>query len=232
MAFFNDMDKKLSQLSQGAVKKTKDVSESMRLSAAIKEEENKQTGLYKQIGEYFYQNYAVQAEGQLKELCDAVTKSQETAAQYKDQINTLKGMIYCTNCNAAIPSNSLFCNNCGTRVVQPVPVKPTPTGASCPGCGAPVDGVQLFCVNCGMKLPEQQSVAEPAQVVEEVLETEKAVGVEEVIDAQEEVIPVVDSWEMEIQIEEPVVEAAPFCPACGAAVNSGQMFCTSCGIKL
>ena len=42
MAFLDDVDRTLSQLGQSALKKTKNMSETMRLSGAIREEEEKQ----------------------------------------------------------------------------------------------------------------------------------------------------------------------------------------------
>lgn len=229
MAFLDNMDRKLSQFGQGALKKTKDVSESVRLTGAIREEENKQIEIYKQIGEYFYQNYADQADAQLKAWCDAVTRSKETVMQYKEHIQVLKGVTYCTNCNAEIPMNSMFCNNCGTRVVQAAPKAPVHTGPICPNCQAPVEVGQMFCINCGSKLPAQQPVQEP--VVEEVPVVEEPVAAWE----DEIVKPELDSWEtmpMEAPVEEPEVPAEPTCPNCGSVVNEGQAFCTNCGTRL
>lgn len=245
MAFLDNMDKKLSQLGQGAIKKTKDVSESVRLSGAIREEENKQVEIYKQIGEYFYQNYAEQADDQLKAWCDAVTRSKETVAQYKEHIRVLKGVTYCTNCNAEIPMNSVFCNNCGTRVVQAAPVQTAPVGPVCPSCHAPVTEGQLFCVNCGNRLPVQQEVqaapveetpaAEaPAEEWRSDIITESNVWETEEIPAES-----VNVWEAEAEVPvqeenwvEQTVEAAPGCPVCGSEVAPGQAFCTSCGTRL
>lgn len=220
MAFLDNMDKKLSQFGQGALKKTKDVSESVRLSGAIREEENKQVEIYKQIGEYFYQNYAEQADEQLKVLCDAVAKSKETVLQYKEQIKVLKGITYCTNCNAEIPMNSMFCNNCGTRVVQAAPAAPVHMGPTCPTCQAPIESGQLFCTNCGSRIPEPQPVEEPVVFESPVVQEE---SVEEA--------PV--AWEnMEVQVEEESAPAVPTCPGCGSEVEPNQAFCTNCGTRL
>ena len=43
MAFLDNMDKTLSHLGQSAIKNTKDMSETVRLSSLIREEEEKQT---------------------------------------------------------------------------------------------------------------------------------------------------------------------------------------------
>ncbi|MBO5460580.1 MAG: zinc-ribbon domain-containing protein [Ruminococcus sp.] len=225
MAFLDNMDRKLSQFGQGAIKKTKDVSESVRLSGAVREEEAKQSEIYKQIGEYFYQNCADQADDQMKAWCDAVTRSKEIVAQYKEQIRILKGVTYCTNCNAEIPMNSMFCNNCGARVAQPAPA--VHTGPVCPNCQAPVETGQLFCTNCGTRIPEPQPVQAP--VVEEAPVAETVSAVEEVPVMEEASV----AWEnMEVTVEEPVVPAIPTCPNCGAEVGEGQAFCTSCGTRL
>lgn len=139
MAFLNDFDKKLAQFGQGALKKTKDVSESVRISGAIKEEENWQTELFRKMGEYFYRNCAEQASGEMKEWCEAVQRSRANVLQYQEQLRVLKGVNYCPNCNAEVPANAAFCNNCGTRIVVPQPAAPAPQagGRCCTSCGAP-----------------------------------------------------------------------------------------------
>ena len=50
MAFFDEMDRKLSQFGQSVSNKSREVSEGMRLSSAIKAEEEKQNNLYREVG--------------------------------------------------------------------------------------------------------------------------------------------------------------------------------------
>ena len=108
MAFFDEMDRKLSQFGQSVSNKSREVSEGMRLSSAIKAEEEKQNNLYREVGKYYFENCAANAEGQLKVLCDQIVASMELTSQYKQQQNVLKGMVSCPNCGAQISATLDF----------------------------------------------------------------------------------------------------------------------------
>ena len=62
MALFDDVDQKLSNWINAGTDKAKGMSESMKISGDIKEEEKNQEDLYRQIGLHFYNNYAETAE--------------------------------------------------------------------------------------------------------------------------------------------------------------------------
>lgn len=154
MAFLTNLDRKLSEIGQGALKKTKDVSDTMRISSAIKDEENRQMDIFRQIGSYYYRTYASQADGQMKVWCDSITASQAVVKQYQDQLTILKGVAFCPNCNAEVSLTSAFCHNCGAKMVAKPPVSPINTGKVCPSCGVSLSEGQLFCTNCGSRVPE------------------------------------------------------------------------------
>ena len=150
MAFFDEMDRKLSQFGQSVSNKSREVSEGMRLSSAIKAEEEKQNNLYREVGKYYFENCAVNAEGQLKVLCDQIVASMELTSQYKQQQNVLKGMVSCPNCGAQISANSGFCNVCGSKIEKQVSPAPQPgAGKICPKCQKTVEADALFCTFCG-----------------------------------------------------------------------------------
>ena len=85
MAMFDDVDKKLSGWFNAGAEKAKGMSETLRLSNAIREEETKQAELYRQMGKYFYDYFAVAAEGKMKEWCDGVKASQQQVQVYKER---------------------------------------------------------------------------------------------------------------------------------------------------
>ena len=166
MAFFDEMDRKLSQFGQSVSNKSREVSEGMRLSSAIKAEEEKQNNLYREVGKYYFENCAANAEGQLKVLCDQIVASMELTSQYKQQQNVLKGMVSCPNCGAQIPANSGFCNACGSKIEKQVPPAPQPgAGKICPKCQKTVEADALFCTFCGNQFeaqPAAPAYEEPA----------------------------------------------------------------------
>lgn len=156
MAILDEIDKKISQLGQNAIKKTKDMSESVKISAALREEEDKQTQLYRKIGEYIYENCQDTADGQIKIWCADIMASKAQMLQYKERLKMLKGAVICSNCGAAVSSDSVFCNACGARIEErkqeKVDTGQFSAGRTCPNCGISVGKEALFCISCGTKL--------------------------------------------------------------------------------
>ena len=252
MAFFDEMDRKLSQFGQSVSNKSREVSEGMRLSSAIKAEEEKQNNLYREVGKYYFENCAANAEGQLKVLCDQIVASMELTSQYKQQQNVLKGMVSCPNCGAQIPANSGFCNACGSKIEKQVPPAPQPgAGKICPKCQKTVEADALFCTFCGNQFeaqPAAPAYEEPAVPAYEepaapAYEEPAAPAYEEpATPAYEE--PTAPAYEEPAApvYEEPAAPAyeevhipevtVPTCVKCGAVLEEGQKFCTVCGTKV
>ena len=244
MAFFDEMDRKLSQFGQSVSNKSREVSEGMRLSSAIKAEEEKQNNLYREVGKYYFENCAANAEGQLKVLCDQIVASMELTSQYKQQQNVLKGMVSCPNCGAQISANSGFCNVCGSKIEKQVSPAPQPgAGKICPKCQKTVEADALFCTFCGNQFeaqPAAPAYEEPAAPAYEepaapAYEEPAAPAYEEpVTPANEEPAtpaneePAAPAYE-EVHIPEVTV---PTCVKCGAVLEEGQKFCTVCGTKV
>ena len=244
MAFFDEMDRKLSQFGQSVSNKSREVSEGMRLSSAIKAEEEKQNNLYREVGKYYFENCAANAEGQLKVLCDQIVASMELTSQYKQQQNVLKGMVSCPNCGAQISANSGFCNVCGSKIEKQVSPAPQPgAGKICPKCQKTVEADALFCTFCGNQFeaqPAAPAYEEPAAPAYEEPATpayeepaapayeEPAAPVYEEPAAPVYEEPAAPAYE-EVHIPEVTV---PTCVKCGAVLEEGQKFCTVCGTKV
>ena len=252
MAFFDEMDRKLSQFGQSVSNKSREVSEGMRLSSAIKAEEEKQNNLYREVGKYYFENCAANAEGQLKVLCDQIVASMELTSQYKQQQNVLKGMVSCPNCGAQISANSGFCNVCGSKIEKQVSPAPQPgAGKICPKCQKTVEADALFCTFCGNQFeaqPAAPAYEEPAAPAYEEPATpaneEPAAPAYEEPAApayEEPVAPVYEEPAAPVY-EEPAAPAyeevhipevtVPTCVKCGAVLEEGQKFCTVCGTKV
>ena len=252
MAFFDEMDRKLSQFGQSVSNKSREVSEGMRLSSAIKAEEEKQNNLYREVGKYYFENCAANAEGQLKVLCDQIVASMELTSQYKQQQNVLKGMVSCPNCGAQISANSGFCNVCGSKIEKQVSPAPQPgAGKICPKCQKTVEADALFCTFCGNQFeaqPAAPAYEEPAAPVYEepaapAYEEPAAPAYEEpAAPAYEEPVAPVYEEPAAPVYEEPAAPAyeevhipevtVPTCVKCGAVLEEGQKFCTVCGTKV
>jgi hypothetical protein len=110
---------------------------------------------------------------------------------------------------------------------------------TCPACGAEVQPDEAFCPDCGASLAqppippepvaEAEAVVEPAAVAAEA-PPEPAPAPEAVPAAEAAPAAVTEAPPPPPPAPEP---AAPLtCPACGAKVEAGDAFCSSCGASL
>lgn len=159
MAFFEELGKKISNAGQGVAQQTKNFADVAKLNSAISEKERQIAQLYTQIGSQFYDRHKDDTGSEFPEQIAAITALINEIAQCRENIKAIKGLIKCPGCGADIPAGTLFCNTCGTRIVQeqqpaPQPVQAAPTGATrfCTSCGSPVPEGYAFCTNCGNKL--------------------------------------------------------------------------------
>ena len=167
--------------------------------------------------------------------------------------------VICPACGAGNVPGEAFCDFCGSPLDAPVPtaeavssgteseaapVPPEPAEVSpgerapaepapaeeptCPVCGAEVVSGEAFCAACGASLAEPP--IPPGPVPEE--EPEPAAPVEPepapVTEPAAEVAPVSEAG----AAAEPAPTPVPVCPACGAEVEPGDAFCSTCGFSL
>ena len=202
MAFLSDLDKKISMLGQGAVQKTKDMTDTAKMAAAIRGLDAQRKEAFEQLGQFYYDSYEKYG-GDLadtaNELISRIENIEAQKKQLQEQMQKIKGTIFCPNCHTEIPKNSQFCNVCGTKIehLQPEPIVQS-SGKKCTRCGSPLDEGQLFCTNCGAKVEESSDFA---PTVSE---------------------PFLNELE----------QGKFLCPNCGKELKPEQKFCTSCGAKV
>lgn len=153
---FEDMDKKISGWINAGTEKAKGMSESLRLTGVIKDEENKQTEFYKMLGKYFYESHREIADGVAAQWCNEIDMSKQRVEQYQEELQTVKGVMRCPNCGTEISANSTFCHVCGTKM-EP---KKRPGTRMCPVCGAQLEADAGFCTVCGAKVAPMIDVVE------------------------------------------------------------------------
>lgn len=203
MAFLSDLDKKISMLGQGAIQKTKEVTDSAKMSGQIRSIEAQKREALEQLGQFYYDlylQYGGELSGEAAEIVARIQQMDEQKQRITEEMQKLRGTMYCPNCNTEIPANSKFCNVCGAKIdiIQSNKTENVQSGRTCSQCGAPLEADQLFCVNCGNKIEQP--------VEQEILE--------------------------ELQEDSEQETGTRVCPNCGSELKAEQKFCTTCGTKI
>ena len=232
MALFDDVDQKLSNWINAGTDKARGMSESMKISSDIKEEERNQEELYRQIGLFFYNNYAETAEGQLKDFCQKINQSKEQGILKQKRLSILKGMIHCPSCGAEIDFESVFCNVCGSRI-QVIPTE-TKEENICPNCGKVINPNNTFCTGCGMKIETMSKEKQSDQIVVEGNKEEKRCPQCNAVieDNQKFCISCGMNLEKLDDINNENTVLKNVCPNCGKEIADDDMFCINCGTRV
>ena len=155
MAFFDDISKKITDVTSSAAQKTSDMSRISKLNSAVNEEEAKINNAYLQIGRLYCANHSDDYEDSFGIFVNAVKESEQKILDMKAQIRDIKGIATCTKCGSEIPNNVAFCSFCGTPAPAPKVVV-DPNSVICPSCKAAVPKGMRFCTSCGYRMPEPQ----------------------------------------------------------------------------
>lgn len=116
MAFFDNIGKKISDLGQGAMTKTRDLADSARTSAAISDEERKINSYYSQLGRLYYAKCADSADGEFLNIVNMIKDSNRRIEELRAENRARKGLVKCPKCGAENAVDSLFCCACGNRM--------------------------------------------------------------------------------------------------------------------
>lgn len=155
MAFFDDISKKISQVSQNAVGKTKDTADIFKLKNEISDEERKVVALYNEIGRLYASLHYEDFEPSFANLMTSLKESVAAIELRQSQIQSIKNLTTCSNCGAEMSRESMFCSACGAQ--KEVRVEVTPTAIRCASCGKPLENGSKFCTYCGTPVPVAES---------------------------------------------------------------------------
>ena len=93
MPFFEDIGKKISNMGQTAVEKTKCSTETLRLNNQIREEQRLCKDLYQQIGQQYAQQYETNPDPAFESLMKQLHDAQERITSYQEQIQIKKAAV-------------------------------------------------------------------------------------------------------------------------------------------
>lgn len=217
MAFFDDLGKKLTSVSQTAVQKTKDVADIAKINAEISELERTANHLYFQIGKLYVAKHTADYESDFAGMIGSVIESERKIAECRQRIQDIKGVVCCEKCGAEISAGSAFCSFCGA----PSPKSATSANAQnlekCASCGAMIPRGTRFCTACGK--PMLRDVVPPVSA--------EQAPAEQVPEAQTPAEPApTESTPIEQR------QTSKTCSSCGAVNEPDCTFCTECGNKL
>lgn len=217
MAFFDDLGKKLTSVSQTAVQKTKDVADIAKINAEISELERTVNHLYVQIGKLYVAKHTADYESDFTGMIGSVIEAERKIAECRQRIQDIKGIIRCEKCGADIPVSAAFCSFCGAPSPQSAASANAQNLEKCASCGAMIPRGTRFCTACGK--PMLRDVVPPVSAeqapAEQVSETQTPA----------EQVPTEPT-----PIEQ--TQTSKTCSSCGAVNEPDCTFCTECGNKL
>ena len=161
MAFFDDWSRKIGQMGQSTLQKTKDAAGVARINSQIYEEEKKLNNLYLEIGKRYALLHGDDFEEALADSMQEVKAVSARIDEYKEQIRLIKGIRVCERCGTEVADGSLFCSNCGNRIAEPI----KESGQWCANCGTALQSGTLFCTNCGAPVKKMENQSEQEEVL-------------------------------------------------------------------
>ncbi|MBO4563794.1 MAG: zinc ribbon domain-containing protein [Clostridia bacterium] len=157
MAFFDELGKKISNAGQAAIQKTQDLANIAKLNGSISDEEKRINNSYLEIGKLYTSLHGGDFEADFEPLISAIKDAEGKIANFKKQIQEIKGLVVCPNCGAEVSVNVAFCSACGT----PIPKEPEPVveeavvANTCANCGAVLEEDARFCTACGKPVEKE-----------------------------------------------------------------------------
>lgn len=118
MDFFDNAVNKAKEAIDIACKKTNDVVTTQKQKFDVAAVENKRAKDYEKLGMLYFEivKDTEIEDSQIKALVDAIKEKNEKIKDLKAEINAAKNKRVCPNCAASIDKESVFCNNCGTKL--------------------------------------------------------------------------------------------------------------------
>ena len=131
MAFWDELKEMITQGSQEAIQKTKDIAEVMQTNAGISESKRKINELYSELGQMLVKDAfdGTTSEGLAAILSDE--KADDAAheivlrnwREYYTKVRFIRSEEEVPGCGAKIPKGVAYCPECGTRLIPNEPVR-------------------------------------------------------------------------------------------------------------
>ncbi|WP_147401754.1 zinc ribbon domain-containing protein [Acutalibacter sp. 1XD8-33] len=163
MPFFEQLGKKITDVSQGVAQQTKNLTDITRLNSAISDKERQISQLYLEIGQAYYQKHSQDNSAEEWERIAAINALGGEIQKCRREISQIKGFVQCPNCGGDVPLHAQFCNACGAKMPPPAAAEVPEDARICPACGAVMGPENKFCMKCGAKLEVDSQPQDEAQ---------------------------------------------------------------------
>lgn len=158
MSFFDEIGRKVSDVGQKTVQKTKDISDTARINSQINTEENIIKQTYMEIGRKYVEIHSEDSEPELAEYVEMIKESEKKIARYKKIIQNLKGIRICPNCGEEVAREASFCNSCGSRIKEEYLNGDSAGEKRCVKCGSTIEDGMKFCTKCGTPVEKENEI--------------------------------------------------------------------------
>lgn len=118
MSTFNSIKGKISDTAQAAVKASGEIVDISKNKISILTEQNNIKNLKTQIGDLIFEAYKTQrpVDADIKILCVDIQDRENKINTMQTQILAMKKLVACPICKTEVPTNYLFCSNCGNKL--------------------------------------------------------------------------------------------------------------------
>lgn len=128
MAFFDELKKNLSGVTDTVAKTSESVMKKSSTAIEIQKAKLKKVSLegdmkslYESLGQLYFEKYADgDMPKEMAELCEKVTSCQHAINEAEQRAAFLKGVVICSNCQAEVDKDASYCPKCGAEIIHVV----------------------------------------------------------------------------------------------------------------
>ncbi len=128
MAFFDELKRNLSGVTDTVAKTSESVMKKSSTAIEIQKAKLKKVSLegdmkslYESLGQLYFEKYADgDMPKEMAELCEKITSCQHAINEAEQRAAFLKGVVICSNCQAEVDKDASYCPKCGAEIIHVV----------------------------------------------------------------------------------------------------------------
>ena len=128
MAFFDELTKNLSGVTDTVAKTSENVMKKSCTEIEIQKAKLKKVSLegdmkelYASLGKLYFEEYADgDMPKEMAELCEKITSCQHAINEAEQRAALLKGVVICSKCQAEVDKDASYCPKCGAEIIHVV----------------------------------------------------------------------------------------------------------------